>query len=157
MERLWRYLEDEPKTISAVLRCFSFYFVFYACYIMMINGRQLSFEPIGFRKILWYAYVALNEEAMYRAVPFYLLFVFLNKNPRWFKIMALIALMAVSFILFGALHDSLMDIFYQGVGGLVLGIIYLKFGGAAGKLFKPFATVFTFHWLYNILVFCIGL
>ena len=156
MKYIWQYLESEPKTIFAGLRCFLFWFaacVLYMHFIVLNNCRVIGFRPVNFWAILLFVYIALVEEAFNRAMPFFLVYIFTEEKKKYFKPFIIFALIFFSAALFGFLHQyHFINILYKGVGGLILGIVYLKFGGIRGKIIKPYLICAAVHWIYNILM-----
>ena len=55
-------------------------------------------------------------------------------------------------IVFGLMHGGFLNIFVQGVLGLMLVAVYLKCGGAKGKTLKPLLVATFAHALYNGLI-----
>lgn len=156
MERFWRYLENEPKKFFQMAKCFIFWFIlcFLYTHFIILHDRQFrSFYLVELARALPIAYAALLEETFFRAMPFYLIYVFTKKREKYFKPLIFTALILFSFVFFGFIHEfRAINILHQGVGGLILGIIYLKFGGMRGKVFKPFLVCVAYHWLWNVLV-----
>lgn len=157
MKYLWRYLENEPKKFFQMARCFFFWFILcflYAHFVILYDRQFVEFYLLDFKKALLFIYVALFEETFFRVLPFLMVYVFTQGREKYFKPLSLVALVLWSFMFFGFLHSyRAVNILYQGVGGLVMGIVYLKFGGMRGKILKPFFATAFFHWLWNAIMF----
>lgn len=159
MERLWRYLEDEPKTIIRIAAYSLFWFfiaIFYAHVVaakFFYSDQQLvGFQFIHWKWVLIFFYGAVLEEAAYRFMPFNLAYEWAKDYKKYLRIAIFIVLIFFSFILFGFLHKyRLINIFNQGVFGFNLGMVYLKLGGIRNKVTKPFLICTLFHWLFNVI------
>lgn len=162
MKYFWRYLEDEPKTIFAGIKCFLYWFFLCVVYENLVfynqESGQIIIRIIPVKIALYLIYGAISEEAAFRAMPFILC---LETKKQRKKTAILLVWIIFSGLLFGLVHyfgvmpiSIAKIIIGQGVGGLILGLIYLKFGGLAGKVRKPFLACSLFHWLYNIVMYC---
>lgn len=154
MKYFWRYLENEPQKFFQMARCFIFWFFFcflYTHFVILHNWWLVDFNFLEWTSVVFFVYVALLEETFYRVLPFFLIRIFTPK--KYFKPLIFFALILWSFMLFGFMHQfRAINILRQGVGGLVMGVVYLKFGGMSGEVFKPFLAASGFHWLWNVLI-----
>jgi len=99
---------------------------------------------------IFFAYfigVAIQEELLFRVLP--LGFGrFITKDPRVLLWMIVIP----TSILFGFVHGSVWNILIQGVGGMILCIVYLMCGGYQGKILKPFFMTSAIHCVYDTII-----
>lgn len=156
MKYFWRYVENEPQKFFSAVRCFFFWFIlcFLYTHFIILHDRQFrSFYLVELVRALPFAYAALLEETFFRAMPFYLIYVFTKKREKYFKPLIFSALILFSFMFFGFTHHwRVINILFEGIWGLTIGTIYLKFGGMKGKLIKPLLVCTLFHCLQNILM-----
>lgn len=89
----------------------------------------------------------LLEETIWRFAPLSLGTIILGQS----RLILIIAI--ISSIGFGIIHGNFLNIFQQGIGGLILSIMFLKCGGFQGKYVKAFLTTSTAHILFNIIFF----
>jgi len=134
-----------------------------------INAMQVSNES----KIqsIWYFAIenildASIEEVVFRFAPFFLLFILYSKikfSQKLFRIFTIITIIVAVFIYSVLSHGSFLRsfssaellafsraLFVQGVGGLMLSIVYLKTGGIKGKIVKPLLLSCLLHWSCNV-------
>lgn len=161
MERFWRYLEDEPKTILAGIISFLYWFALCIAYEKLVFYQGIGYvlvRMVPIKIALLLAYGALSEEAAYRAMP---LIICLEIKKLRKRTVIFLSWVVFSGFIFGLAHyfglanfPLWKAILGQGVGGLILGLVYMKFGGLMGKTGKPFLICSLFHWLYNIVTYC---
>lgn len=105
---------------------------------------------------------ALSEELVFRLIPIFtiqLLLSFLNININ-FKILILFISIIIVSIVFGYLHGNYINVFIQGVGGLIYSLVYLKYGGyylsnqySSFDPYDAFIISTVFHFFYNTTIF----
>jgi len=156
MKRFWQYLEDEPEELVDIIKCLLFWFAVKLAYIYLfvyfLVGRYIAgFKMSGSDMILVYFFSVQIEELIFRVIPFFLSFIIFKRAPDiFYKTAVALMLFFISTIIFGILHGGLVNILVQGVGGFILGIVYLRCGGYSGKVLKPFAVASILHFIYNI-------
>lgn len=92
--------------------------------------------------------IALQEELVYRALPVAIWWS-ASKSLKTYSLHLLFVAVLCSSVIFGYVHFGLKSILLQGVGGLVLSIVYVKCGGFNGKVIKPLLVSTLVHSLYN--------
>lgn len=96
-------------------------------------------------QVIWYFVIAaLAEELMFRA-PLYL-------PARFGFHKATVICLVVFAVAFGFAHGGIINIAAQGVGGILLGVVFLKCGGMQQKFFKALLASTSYHALYNCLL-----
>jgi len=64
-------------------------------------------------------------------------------------LIGIIAFAGFASVVFGAIHGSLWHVLFQGVGGFMFSLLFLKCGGLQKRWVKALACAFTAHFLYN--------
>jgi membrane protease YdiL (CAAX protease family) len=95
------------------------------------------------------AFGALSEEAVFRLFPLGLA---VNVWGASYKV---IAVALISSAIFGVLHGNLYNIFYQGVGGLLYSLVFLKCGGMNRNYGKAVCCSTGAHFTFNASIFLI--
>jgi len=85
-------------------------------------GPHLSAVPSLMDLVVW---APITEEALFRLLPLTLILINRRLLAENFRRVTWIALIVVCGCLFGLAHGSLPHILVQGVGGLILGLLFL--------------------------------
>ena len=116
-------------------------------------------------------YHALVEEVIFRHLPVFLFMLkwfndYYHIDKRKFYLRSTI-IMLISSVIFGVLHGGWINIFIQGIGGIFLFIIYLKFfvhymsirndSTFYKPVYMPLLASTLFHALYNYAVVILGM
>jgi membrane protease YdiL (CAAX protease family) len=64
-----------------------------------------------------------------------------------------LVILVSSSIIFGLIHGNVLNLLFQGVGGIILGLVYLKCGGMQGKYLKPMFVSTVTHICINGFIF----
>lgn len=150
MEKLLKYLNakipagTEFLFIAKMILLFLLYIVF----LISIKAYTCleSFSSPGFTQfviILNQFLIACEEESFYRFVPLVLAI------EKWGASKKIIYISIIASIFFGLIHGNYFDIFFQGVFGLFLCIIFLKIGGLEKKYFKAYIAIVLIHTFIN--------
>lgn len=160
MERLWNWLKNEPKGFFAIC---GFVFFIIVCtlawnvamdFIVQFFGVQmapsddklvklLNDSLVNFIFVLFFA--AAIEEIMFR-IP--LIFILNVSDSRPFLVFNVLAISAI----FGFLHGGLVNILYQGAGGVFFCVAFLKGGAINDNLGKGFFIATFIHFLLNVIL-----
>lgn len=114
--------------------------------------RQDGFEAILFSPLLIFIF-ALNEELIFRA-PLGIAAFYLDRLGR---LPLVLVLALISSIIFGWLHGGWIFVCFQGVGGYLYSLLFLKCGGLKGYIFKPLVASTFAHYLHNQIIVLIVL
>lgn len=112
--------------------------------------RGLISTPAPLR-LLWIFFQTLGEEFGFRFCPLYI--VLTARPPAQFGVRPTVFVLIIGSLIFGVLHGGWLYIFYQGIGGLGLSVVFLKSGGWQGRWLQPFLIVWAFHFVHNVILF----
>ncbi len=156
IERFIGWLKTEVYGANAVL--FIIFFSLIALLVAEINVRILTYFlniehkekifPLTLSLVPWMFLWALKEEFVYRR-PISLI---VSRNGLGYVCLAWVI---IAQIIFGLDHGSFYNIFIQGVAGCFYVVIFLKCGGASGKIIKPMLASASGHALYNLILVAI--
>ena len=156
-----------PRSVFIHLWIVSFF------YQIAIGKTLLYISPSDKEFLMLIPYYALAEEAIFRHIVFFLFILphFNNlfyTDKRKFYLRSSIWIL-ISSIIFGYLHGGPINILVQGVGGVFLFIIFLRYfiyyhekfmltgKGFYKSLYMPIIMATIFHSLYNYSVMMIGI
>lgn len=158
MAKLWRWLEKELHGFDLLVFIFkcSVLNILWCCLVMLVlhiinvefpATRELPPLPaeLVFLAPFVLLVVALAEEIFFRLPLAWAIKVF--GESKW----TLVSAVALS-TAFGLAHGHVLNIFVQGVSGLILCAIFLKCGGLQKKYFKALATATLAHAFCNTLL-----
>lgn len=156
MKDFWDWLCDEAEKqrilfwfFMILLNCLSFsYIISFLCFFMNIElpPRFIRINMIHWPNYLIFLFffgLLIAEELIFHTIPFYFSVKFFKKP--WLMFLVLV----ISSATFGFIHGGFTPIFAQGITGFLIGILYLKCGGAKGKIIKPTIIAIFTHYLFN--------
>lgn len=164
MKWLWRYLENEPEEPAPIILNILFWLLISLINVHLWNifyfkAVFYSVIPIPIEYFILFLVSALFEEIECRAIGLFVVMLAYRSgyiSKRLTGILLFITIAGISFFWFTVLHEHIVGwtkFAIQGVLGIILAIVYLKFGGMKAKLFKPLMTATLAHALYNFCIF----
>lgn len=170
MRKFWKWLGGNParprslasitKVVLAALivdLCWTCFMDFVLIYIVNIP-QGLSREMPTLWELLIYA--PTLEEFIFRLLPALVILVIMETmlidDYQTMKREVFLWAAIISSAIFGIIHGSFINLFFQGVGGLVLWVVFL-YGSRMGKdLFRGYASSVALHSLYNLSILIIN-
>jgi len=148
-----KWLKKEARGINIIgyVICFVaidfFYSIFIAELALLLGLISPGPEKEGIKILSLYFPLFLAARAFLEEVVFRLPLGFARK----LKLSArnTLALAILLSMIFGLAHGKIINIFIQGVSGLIYSILFLKCGGYQGKIFKPLVTATATHAMFN--------
>ena len=158
MNRLIRWLREPVLQFSAFKLWLVSAFLVFGIWlgIPMLLGVQFRIEylaiPISTRNLAATLSTSFGEEFVFRVLPMLTVLTLVPKRTTWAVLACLIVV-----IPFSMWHEWVITAkTCLGLGGIVLGLVYLKFGGASGKPFRGFIACGSIHATCNIAVIIIA-
>lgn len=140
MFNLTEWLKKEAKGTEVPLIIFSAIIVItlYTNALWGVPRSPLRYHDIG-SIIAIFVIISIVEETLFRLLPMYLAVRFL-KTPT-----GIFGAAIVSSVIFGVIHSGLNGIIDQGVGGLLICLVFLKCGGFQKRYWKALAATSALH------------
>lgn len=160
MGRLWSWLKDEPKGFFAICGFVFFIIVFTLAWNVAMdfivqffgvqmgpsNDKLVKLLNAGLVKFIFVLFFAAATEEIIFRVP--LIFILDISDYRPLLIFGVLASSAV----FGFLHGGLVNILFQGAGGVIFSVAFLKGGAINDNLGKGFFIATFTHLLLNVVI-----
>jgi membrane protease YdiL (CAAX protease family) len=167
---LWReWFEDEPNFTSVLVWLPLIFILELVCTLGGLYLSQIVFPGLdspygeGFDEfqsrtgIFFYFYVFVLgpflEEIIFRLIPIVIVLIFgwiIHRG--WFETYLMYLTLLVVSLFFGYIHGNEVNIFIQGVGGLVYSIVFLKWSGWGRNLIKGLCATTFVHGSWNTLL-----
>lgn len=162
MEKLYDWLDDEPSSMRMVGLCFvgALLLVGWSlglCYCILtvdesffVAKKPLGITIMSLKCLFVLVGAGVFEEVLFRLLP-------LAVALRTWGLSGKTMLVALgTSILFAFAHGGIQHLLFQGVGGMLFSLVFLKCGGARDRLLKATGASSTTHILFNATLFAIG-
>lgn len=178
MGKCWNFITRKPKSFWEyclwIILTLTIDFIWNTIWLYHFNKFSVNnMAEMASLKVLWILiYAPLMEEFVFRFMPITVTKIIISEFSKWPKFFIMLNVIVASSILFALAHfDWPRCLLFQGVGGLLFSLLFLKCVNDEkstenilnGAVLRAFAAVASVHSLHNLFVllgfyfFCIGI
>ena len=113
--------------------------------LMPDTGPHAAYVPTSLI-VLTFLFSAVSEELIFRIVPLTLAL------RQWGADRRTLTVLCISSVLFGWAHGSILHVLAQGINGLIIGILFIKFSNLGRNIWWASLLVIALHFIFDLLL-----